>query len=386
MKMNTRHIYLLALVLGATSPARASQSCSWQVVNPPDPSQTYNQLFATAAFDSNNVWAAGISAAMPTPQVFYFNGTQWSAVATGNLPTSSVFNSLSGTSSSNLWGVGYQQDAKGSHPFIAHWNGSVWSVVKNPAGADSGELSSVVSINETLAWAVGNVDGIYHEGPAPLIEKYDGHSWILDSYVVPSGWAIFQSVTGNGPDDVWAGGYGGDYGGALVERWNKSTSGWDEIPNTLGTYIDSISARSASDVWAVGPPTIGPLFVERWNGAKWHAARWRRKSGTALQQINATSAYGDTWLVGIRELTKATSGFVYRDAGDGAGWQDTKVIQPTKDSLLFSVIPVPGRPNNVWAVGAYENASNNSLNLAELYSCSSYPKSLHQKRSAAGML
>lgn len=354
---------VIGLVLWAvlSLPAQSFAQCAWHVVNPPsDRKSTTNQLYSAIAFGPNDVWALGSSG---KPEVLHYAGSEWTA--TDTTPIGAAFlEGLGGTSSSDLWAVGSTQGSRGLTPVIAHWNGTTWQNVSGPPYI--GELISVVAIAPNQAWAVGWADIGSGSGPNTLIERYDGQTWSTDSYYQPDKPSLLQSVTGSSVDDLFAGGYGGARG-ALIEKYDSVSGTWVNSPTKVGDYIDSVSARSASEAWAVGPPYSGPLFISRYNGIRWRAVRYRHSSSAVVYSVDASSASGQTWIGGI-EQGQETAGFV--DMYDGR-WHNTHFVQPGTYVSVFALAAVPGTANDVWAFGLYyKTNSGTMLNLAEHYSCS----------------
>jgi hypothetical protein len=136
-------------------------------------------LMGVAAASTSDVWAVGSYA----PTVFaelqtlavHWNGTQWSKVTT--LDVDQYFNRLLGVaavSSTDVWAVGYAYTTNGLdfHTLVEHWNGTQWSIVASPnvpssqGGAD--ELDSVTltgASTPTDLWAVGSFDSFVKGNP-----------------------------------------------------------------------------------------------------------------------------------------------------------------------------------------------------------------------------
>lgn len=139
-----------------------------------------------------------------------------------------------------------------------------WSIVASPnVGPGRNILRDVAVLNVTDAWAVGyHVDdfGVYDEA---LIEHWDGSSWS----VVPSPWVVgadssyLNSISAVSATDIWAVGFYesgfSPVGHTLVEHWDGTA--WQVVPspNDPHIYVDmnylkAVTAISGTDVWAVG--------------------------------------------------------------------------------------------------------------------------------------
>jgi hypothetical protein len=351
--------FALMLVVCAGGIATAwAATASWTVVPSPNRGRLSNVLNGVAVVAANDAWAVGhwyderLAAYRTLAQ--RWSGGRWQNVTTPN--AGNGYNELYGvaaTSSVDAWAVGYSRETPytTSRTLIVHWDGASWRVIPspNPGPADN-VLTAVTAVAADDAWAVGWYYDAQHLG-RPLIAHWDGGRWSLVSAPLAStSYNLLQSVSANGPDDVWAGGYAyvnGRYG-TLLMRWNGAE--WTVVPSpnvgtkanrirgvaavafddawavgdsqsrslllhwdgatwkvtlhpTEGTYstLWGVSAARADDVWAVGysrGSTVQPLIV-RWNGASWVSATYAAGSGMnpALMAVNAPSG-GAPWAVG----------------------------------------------------------------------------------------
>ena len=114
-------------------------------------------------------------------------------------------------------------------------------------------FSDVTAISPTNGWAVGYV------AAAPLVEHYDGNSWVV-LRIPSSHWhrwynrrldTWFADVAATGPDDLWMTGF-------RLERWQR---GVFKAGPTIGGG-SSLAAVSANDIWEVG--AVGRRHVGWW--------------------------------------------------------------------------------------------------------------------------
>jgi hypothetical protein len=344
-------------------PAAGSAGCAWQVFKPPNPDPGFASLVGVTVVAPNDVWAFGVSSASVPLQLQHFDGTSWRLVPAPALPTSAGLSDMRAVSSNDIWAVGYQSGGgRGSLPLIVHWDGSSWSVVPNPAGNLNGQLFGVAPVGKAFVWVAGFVNS--HGVSRPLIEHFDGHRVVVDRSYDPENQSILQAITGTSFSDIWAGGYQGFGSAALIERRDQTAHRWIQSPTRIGSYIDSMSARSPSEVWAVGPPGSGAPFVERWDGTAWKLVPYPRGGSSVLEHIDATASTGYTWVVGI-VLSSATA-FVDRYGGR---WTDMRVLQVGRYATrLVSLAPVP-QSSDVWVVGDLDDSPHIIHNLAERYTC-----------------
>src|SRR5204863_8090882 len=104
--------------------------------------------------------------------------------------------------------------------------------------------------------------------------------------------------------------YGGSYSGCATLTLHWDGQAWTRIPSpNVGTFNDcsallGVDAVSSNDVWAVGyvdttaPGTL--TLIEHWDGAQWSIVPSPSVSNST-QQLNSVSAISsnDVWAVGF---------------------------------------------------------------------------------------
>jgi hypothetical protein len=343
----------------------AGPSCSWQVFFPPNRGQS-GVLDAQVVLSSDDVWAAGSYGSKQghiAAQVVRFDGKNWSRQVS---PHGKYYvDGMTAFSDSDVWIVGARDNgASGTSPLILNWNGKRWTEVSHPLAARQGELFGIVRVERGELWTAGFIQGpVYFQ---PVVEHFNGKSWIVDNGAVPPNQAVFQALAGTSSENLWAGGYGSPSGGAFVERRDGSENDWIQTPTPAGTYVDSMSARSSNEVWAIGPPGAGSPFILRWNGSQWSSIQYKGQS-TELIGVDATSSTGYTWFTGVADDSGMYTAHIERYKN--GQWQDMRVTQvgawQTAPDVLASV---PGSAD-LWAVGYYANTSSERSNLAERWTC-----------------
>ena len=189
------------------------------------------------------------------------------------------------------------------------------------------------------------------------------------------------AVPGSNGTDVWAVGYHGGIGNpqeTIAKHWNGTKWTTTTIPNPDpgNTYYEALlgaAATSATNVWAVGgyvPQATNNTFVPlgvRWDGTSWKQASIPLSSAGNGMELDAVSAVpgkaNDVWAVG-----GITAGLGY--AGTAAEHWNGKTwkVVPTPNPLanhgaLHGVTAVSA--SNVWAVGTYANSMGVSVPFAE---------------------
>jgi hypothetical protein len=129
-----------------------------------------NQLTGVVAISSNNAWASGSEGNVNgqnfhIPYVEHWNGTTWSLVKTPNRGgEGSLLNGITALGPGDVWAVGQTQQLNGAiAPMTDQFNGTAWSVVPSPVPGSSGRipddsLDGAASLSGGLVFAVGARD------------------------------------------------------------------------------------------------------------------------------------------------------------------------------------------------------------------------------------
>jgi hypothetical protein len=130
------------------------------VSSPYVPSSRFNQLNGVKAISANDVWAVGYQNENGNGQdgqglIEHWNGTKWNLVNSPVVGDVAYLYSITGTSSTNAWAVGYLQNSKlDVLPIIEQWNGSVWKIVTSPDPGGAAQFFGATTA-QGQAWAVG---------------------------------------------------------------------------------------------------------------------------------------------------------------------------------------------------------------------------------------
>lgn len=117
---------------------------------------------------------------------------------------------------------------------------------------------------------------------------------------------VLQSVSAVSGSDVWAVGFHDDEDGGnstLIEHWDGRHWHLVESPSLEGSSLYGVSAVSASDAWAVGYYFTGTEYdtlVEHWDGTSWTQIPSPSPGGGSGSYLDAVSARSatDAWAVG----------------------------------------------------------------------------------------
>ena len=208
----------------------------------------------------------------------------------------------------------------------------------------------------TKAWAVGA--GCY--GSCTVVLHYNGTSWSQVPSPSPGSDVQLDSVTALSDTDVWAvGDYcvsscnaGRQVFDSLAMHWDGKT--WTQVPtkNPSATFnwLQSVSAASPSDVWATGYKCTSGCarlltLTEHWNGTSWSNVSSPTPAGK-WNQLNGVSSYPahKAWAVGAAGAKSIA-----------LRWTGTKWVTATlpdigthSDALYGVSAP---SATNAWAVG-----------------------------------
>jgi hypothetical protein len=218
----------------------------WRVVEAP-PFENWSALEDVSAVSAREVWAVGNS--YLGSFIIRWDGRSWRMVPSPNV---GWLESIHAISSSDIWVVGQRGAAGGAvyKPLIQHWDGTRWTEVPSPTtGAQFSILEGVSGRSDDLAWAVGSAwDGT---GPSrPIIERWDGAVWrLVPGPAVPEG--ELSGVVGVSATEAWAVGRSG--GRTLIARWDGV--GWSavEAPSPgINDRLIGVSVLPSAEAWAVG--------------------------------------------------------------------------------------------------------------------------------------
>jgi len=218
-----------------------------------------------AVLSPTNVWAVGLGPKGIHSQIQHYDGTKWTVVPSPHFKRGETLNSLKIISANSIFAVGSSNDLNGRIPLVEHFDGTAWSVVPVPHIA--GELFDLAIISPSDIWAVGGGSN------SVLTMHFDGNTWI--QVPAPADNSGLFGVAALSTKDVWAVG-AASVTGALIEHWDGTA--WKIVPNpsAMGTLLTSISAISATDIWAAGCNQCGdapgglPPLIEHWDGTQWN--------------------------------------------------------------------------------------------------------------------
>jgi photosystem II stability/assembly factor-like uncharacterized protein len=271
------------------------------------------------------VSSANVNAHSPSPPHEALG--MWEPVT---MPRGSVYRTASFSSPDEGWAFG------GYDP--AYWNGQAW--VERQSLPELRLVTSVKFLSADNGWAVGDRSVILH---------WDGERWTRVTAPTMED-DILEGVGFASPDLGWAVGVA-DFGqpGAdhdLMLEWNGTE--WIRLEDLPASWISAIDVLSATEGWAVGPPTE----LLHWNGQQWGLHEINAPKILEFYSVAVVSP-NDAWMVGE---TETNEGAIWH--WDGHQWAE---FQRTR-LPLFSVSMVSS--DFGWAVGGnglWQKVENGSL-------------------------
>lgn len=313
---------------------RAATAMGWETVSGPGSGQGWT-LRDVAVVATDDVWAVGVRGGSDGTLADHWTGSSWTATATQDPDTNGdQLRGVAAADITHVWAVGNGVGMSGATPLIERWDGSDWSLDTAPG---EGTLYGVGTLSSTDMWAVGS-DRDGHT----LIERGDGSSWSLQTSADPSTNEILSAVAPISASDVWAVGRSDD--GTLLEHWNGST--WTASSVGPGS-LTGIAAFATDDIWAVG----GGLAVH-WDGSTWTAATLPVPSGGSVRLSDVSgSGSEDVWAVGT---SVGPTDETLIEHWDGSDWSIVPSPNPTappdgEESLAGVAV---ASTSDVWAVGS----------------------------------
>jgi hypothetical protein len=241
---------------------------AWSIVDSPNTSPSdSNKLYGVACPSSSDCWAVGLvdNGTVTQNLIQHWDGTSWTIISSPDT-SSSEYNALEAitcNSALDCWAVGYHTvgNTFNYDSLTLHWDGTSWTIVSSPSPSSASNfLFSVSCSSSSNCWSVGWYDP--GDGTLPaLIEHWDGTAWTTVPAAVPDNsiYYFLFSVACTSSDNCWATG-GANTGSDIyldrtfIEHWDGS--GWtvEASPNPVGSYpgLYNLTCATAWDCWSIG--------------------------------------------------------------------------------------------------------------------------------------
>ncbi len=133
-----------------------------------------------------------------------------------------------------------------------------------------------------------------------------GFSTVTSPNVANSDYNELDGVAAATPQDAWGVGFARTTGltfHVLVEHWNGTA--WKQVSQPVSGFdssLNSVSAISGTDIWAVGEQNLSQTVTEHWNGKTWALVSspsiTANNAQDTLTSVRALGT-GDVWAVGF---------------------------------------------------------------------------------------
>jgi hypothetical protein len=345
---------LIAAVVLPASAARAAGG-AWSVVAAPNPAVQFTYLQSVDATSDSDGWAVGYvqppTASPFQPVALHWNGTAWTSAAVPQLGNDgTILVGVSTSQASDAWAVGYAfNQAPGyriaENPAAVHWDGTTWTAATVP---DTGYLYGVADLSPSNAWAIGA--GVKH---------WDGTTWSDVATPSPNPGGVgpgnLLGISARTTSDVWAvGTFAPTRHTTASFALHFDGTAWQLVSTPAGITLDSVVAVGPGDAWAVGSfnATSQPV-TEHWNGTAWTVVPTPTvaPNGGPLRSVTARAS-NDVWAVGTAFTGEANVVHPLTMHWDGTAWS----IVTSPPATSAQALGVSGRPGttHTWAVGTQD--------------------------------
>lgn len=362
---------MFAVLVITAWPSSAATSGPWRVDPTPDPggNQVATIYFlGVSASGPTDAWSVGIDdVTFRRPLAEHWDGRRWRAVRVPQPPGRQAwFHGVFQLTPTDVWAVGESSNAdsqtEGERTLIEHYDGSAWTIVPSPNPAhgtrSANILTSVSGTGPEDIWAAG-----YDFDPATetiefLLEHWDGSSWTASpSPTPPGGLDVAWGITAISPDDVWA---VGDSALQVTRAAHWDGNAWTIVPTPSlhdginpTNLLTGATAISSNDVWASGyegnanNQNFSKPYMVHWNGSKWTLTILPNRGGEgSLLRGTVALNSSDVWAVGqTQELDGAI--LTLTERFDGSAW----TIVPSPSPGHIGNIRVNGLEGVAWAGG-----------------------------------
>ena len=248
--------------------------------------------------------------------------TAWHEVTSPHVSgNASEIYAMTATGADDVWAFGYDRaNIAGTFEWRVlgqHWDGTQWTRLNTLDRETAPAHDFIYGASATATddvWIVGQSDtSVGSSVSRNLVEHWDGAHWSIDDSVPDPGVRRgLLAVSARTRTDVWAVGNGtltgrSDYNGFVVHR---SAAGWAQVPFALTVpgcnraargELEAVSAVAAHDVYVAGWCQSQPIgdhrgFVAHYDGAGWSLVLESQRN-SELTQLSVAPG-GEVWVGG----------------------------------------------------------------------------------------
>jgi hypothetical protein len=316
----------------------------------------YPATLAGVSGDSpSDAWAIGQLTKNTDAMALHWNGKVWTQVSVPDA-ASVELDGVTALAPDDVWAVGSGPGKPDFQSLALRWNGTGWTQVAtpNPHPGESSALDAVGASSQSDVWAVGYTASRNLQDQADLALHWNGTTWTPVPTPTPGPAADFpglDSVSADSPSDAWAIGtyLPGQRETSFTLHWDGTS--WKQVPlpsSIVGTYnvLSGVAAISPTDAWATGTDLSGgqtKALLLHWNGTAWQQVPIAGVGG--LGGVSAASAT-DIWAIGPTASTMLH--------WNGTTWAKVPSPDPRHFALVKGVSTVSS--SDAWAAGCVCNA------------------------------
>jgi len=305
------------------------------------------------------------------------NCVGWMQLPSPNVGSSdNTLAAVTGAAVDDIWAVG--QYAPDSNPNMTltltqHFDGGSWRVVNSPNVGDRANALFAASAGGGAVWAVGYYIDPTTLSPRSLIESWNGTGWTIVPHPDPGVMSHLFGVSALASNDVWAVGDTQDTNnifGVLIEHFDGAR--WSVVtganPGVTGNHLNSVSALSVNDIWAVGqtfglaPPDVA--LIEHFDGTSWSSVASPTVPASVLFYGVSAIPGGEPRAVGEAQSDRVNFRTIAAQSSSGVWSLDQPINVGRGENHLYGI--ASGLDGIQWAVGTrLDAASGNLLTLVE---------------------
>jgi hypothetical protein len=255
--------------------------------------------------------------------------------------------------SSDVWVIGSAGTLDNAKFFVARRHHGHWQKVKTPnLHGRCGSIDTIVAASAKSVWLGGAKQVSCHTGSiaqtAPAIWQLKGKKFVAQKLPKLSNLSdSVDSVSASSPNDVWAVGglYPGQTTAQVAFHWNGKKWSAVSVPSGYSQNLYDVSASSPNNAWALRSDYAAnqDVFVH-WNGKIWTAGD-AAPTGFSLGAV-ATSSAKLAYATGYSNAGSPEKSIILKY--NGKTW--SKVALP-KVGVRSQLDAIAMHGKSVWAIG-----------------------------------
>lgn len=300
-----------------------------------------------------------------------WNGTAW---ALQSAPTPAGMSarldrvSCSGPSACTAVGIQYTTDPAAGALLVERWNGIAWKAQSTPATTGAGLTVGAVSCPAASACMLAATFRDSTGTTQPLVERWNGTSWSVQTFPVPSGRHVsLGGLSCASPSSCTAVGGVAGLAPALAEHWDGGTWTIQRTPATLApvpTDMRGVSCSAVGVCTAVGEhdsfadTAVQSTLVERLSAGRWRMQTSLGHPGSRYDELSAVSCPSVTACTAVGSYSvQTTQGpiLTLAERWNGSVWAVQSSPNPPGSDVVLSGVSCPSS-NACTAVGSYDDA------------------------------